>query len=85
MADLFWPSEAQGAAIEPFVPEHQPGPVRKGDRQVISDILHVLASGCRWRDCPAAHGKRTTVHDRFDRRSRRGFRTAMLSALAKAG
>lgn len=85
MADLFWLSDAQWTVIEPFMPKNQPGPERKDDRQVISGILHVLTSGCRWRDCPVAYGKRTTVYNRFNRWSRRGFWKAMLSALAKAG
>ncbi|GJD92165.1 hypothetical protein BHAOGJBA_5718 [Methylobacterium hispanicum] len=67
------------------MPKDQPGPERKNDRQVISGILHVLTSGRRWRDCPAAYGKRTTVYNCFNRWSRRGFWRAMLSALAKAG
>ena len=85
MADLFWLSDAQWAVIEPFLPKNQPGPERRDDRQVISGILHVLTSGCRWRDCPPAYGKRTTVYNRFNRWSRRGFWKAMLADLAKAG
>src|SRR4051795_370913 len=85
MADLFWLSDAQWAVIEPFMPCNQPGPERKEDRQIISGILDVLTSGCRWRDCPAEHGPRTTVYNRFNRWSRRGFWRAMLAALAKAG
>ena len=85
MADLFWLSDAQWAVIEPFMPKDQPGPARKDDRQIISGILHVLTSGCRWRDCPAAYGPRTTVYNRFNRWSRRGFWKAMLAAMAQAG
>ena len=85
MTDLFWLSDAQWAVIEPFMPRNQPGPERKEDRRVISGILHVLTSGCRWRDCPSAYGPRTTVYNRFNRWSRRGFWKAMLAALAKAG
>ena len=85
MADLFWLSDEQWAVIEPFMPKDQPGPERKDDRQIISGILHVLTSGCRWRDCPASYGPRTTVYNRFNRWSRRGFWKAMLAALAKAG
>ena len=85
MADLFWLSDEQWAVIEPFMPKNQPGPERNDDRQVISGILHVLTSGCRWRDCPAAYGPRTTVYNRFNRWSRRGFWRAMLTALAKGG
>jgi len=85
MADLFWLSDEQWAVIGPFMPKDQPGPERKDDRQIISGILHVLTSGCRWRDCPAAYGPRTTVYNRFNRWSRRGFWKAMLAARAKAG
>jgi transposase len=71
--------------IEPFMPQNQPGPEREDDWRIISGILHVLASGCRWRDCPTGYGPRTTVYNRFNRWSRRGFWGAMLTALAKAG
>ena len=82
MTDLFWLSDAQWAVMEPFMPRNQPGPERKEDRQVIAGILHVLTSGCRWRDCPSEYGPRTTVYNRW---SPRGFWKAMLAALAKAG
>ena len=85
MADLFWLSDEQWAVMEPFMPTNQPGPERNDDRQVISGILHVLTSSCRWRDCPAAYGPRTTVYSRFNRWSRRGFRKAIPAALARAG
>ena len=85
MADLFWLSDAQGAVIEPFMPRNQPGPEREDDRRIISGILHVLTSGCRWCDCPTAYGPPTNVYNRFNRWSRRGFWRAMLSTLAKAG
>ncbi|WP_339164093.1 IS5 family transposase [Methylobacterium bullatum] len=85
MADLFWLSDEQWAVIGPFMPVNQPGPERKDDRKIISGMLHVLTSGCRWQDCPAEYGPRTTVYNRFNRWSRRGFWRAMLAALAKAG
>jgi transposase len=73
MADLFWLSDAQWAVIEPFMPRNQPGPEREDDRRIISGILDVLTSGCRWRDCPSEYGARTTVCNRFNQCSRRGF------------
>ena len=85
MADLFWLSDEQWAVIAPHLPANQPGARRVDDRRVISGIVHVLRSGCRWRDCPAAHGPHTTICNRFHRRSRRGFWRAMLAALAAAG
>ena len=85
MADLFWLSDAQWAVIEPFMPRNQPGARRVDDRRTISGIIHVIKSGCRWRDCPAAYGPHTTVYNRFNRWSRRGFWRGMLVALAEAG
>jgi transposase len=32
------------------------GKERVDDRRVISGILHVLTSGCRWKDCPPEYG-----------------------------
>jgi len=85
MADLFWFSDEQWAVIEPFMPTNQPGAHREDDRRVISGIVHVLRSGCRWRDCPTEFGPPTTIYNRFNRWSRRGFWRAMLAALAEAG
>ena len=85
MADLFWLSEEQWAVVGRFMPVNQPGARRVDDRRVVSGIVHVLKSGCRWRDCPAAYGPHTTVYNRFNRWSRRGFWRAMLAALAAAG
>jgi transposase len=85
VADLFWLSDEQWAVIEPFLPRNQPGPERKDDRRIISGILHVITAGCRWCDCPDTYGPSTTVYNRFNRWSRRGFWRAMLAALAKAG
>ena len=85
MADLFWLSDEQWAVMEPFMPRNQPGARRVDDRRTISGIVHVIKSGCRWQDCPAAYGPHTTVYNRFNRWSRRGFWRAMLAALAEAG
>ena len=85
MADLFWFSDTQWAVIEPFMPKNRPGARRVDDRRTISGIVHVLRSGCRWRDCPADYGPHTTVYNRFNRWSRRGFWRGMLAALAEAG
>lgn len=85
MADLFRLSNAQWAVIEPFMPTNQPGARRVDDRKTISGIMQIIRSGCRWRDCPAACGPSTKVHNRFNRWSRRGFWRGMLATLAQAG
>lgn len=82
---LFWLSDAAWAAIEPHLPKNQPGARRVDDRRVISGILHVLKVGCRWCDCPAEYGPSTTIYNRFNRWSRRGFWLKLLDALVEAG
>ncbi|MBB4276061.1 transposase [Rhizobium mongolense] len=82
---LFWLSDEAWAAIEPHLPKNQPGARRVDDRRVISGILHVLKVGCRWCDCPADYGPSTTIYNRFNRWSRRGFWLKLLAALVNAG
>ncbi len=67
MANEFWLSDAQWKAIEPCLPVNQPGARRVDDRRVISGIIHVMKSGCRWRDCPSIYGLYTTVYNRWNR------------------
>ena len=50
-----------------------------------SGIVHVLKAGCRWCDCPADYGPSTTIYNRFNRWSRRGFWLRLLDALVDAG
>jgi transposase len=51
-SNLFWLNDEQWQKIEPFLPTDVRGKERVDDRRVISGILHVLKSGCRWCDCP---------------------------------
>ena len=85
MGHLFWLSDAQWAAIEAHLPTNQPGARRVDDRRVISGIIHVLKTGCRWCDCPKEYGPSTTIYNRFNRWSRRRFWTKLVEALASAG
>ncbi len=82
---LFWLSDEAWAAIEPHLPRNQPGARRGDDRRVISGIFHMLKSGGRWCDCPADYGPSTTVYNRFNRWSARGFWLKLLNALVDAG
>ncbi len=49
---LFWLSDEQWRRIEPRLPTDVRGVERADDRRVISGIVHILKSGCRWCDCP---------------------------------
>ncbi len=85
MSHLFWLSDGQWALIEPHVPRNQPGARRVDDRRVISGIIHVLKTGCRWCDCPPEYGPSTTIYNRFNRWSHRRFWANLVEALAASG
>ncbi|SFO43193.1 Transposase [Sphingomonas sp. OK281] len=82
---LFWLFDGAWTAIEPRLPKNQPGARRVDDRRVISGIIHVLKVGCRWCDCPADYGPSTTIYNRFNHWSQRGFWLQLLAALVDAG
>lgn len=84
MAGEFWLTEAQWGAIEPLLPKNQPGAGRTDDRRVISGIVHVLKTGCRWQDCPSVYGPSTTIYNRFRRWTMRGLWRRLFEALAHA-
>ena len=52
MANPYWLSEEQFAWLQPLLPHKVRGVPGVDDRRVISRIIHVLQSGCRWRDAP---------------------------------
>ena len=85
MADNFWLSDEQWAAIEPHLPMVHTGPERKDDRRVISGIIHRLREGCRWRALPDEYGPYTTVFNRFNRWSKRGLWQRIFAALVAIG
>ena len=81
-ASLFWFNDEQWARIEPHLPGNQPGPERKDDRRILSGIMHVQRSGCRWKDCPSEYGPHKTIYNRFARWSERGIWQKMFAAVA---
>jgi transposase len=83
MADEYLINDKAWAAIEPLLPKVYAGARRKDDRRIISGIVHVLRSGCRWQDCPAVYGPSTTVYNRFNRWSRRGRWQGIFNALTE--
>lgn len=85
MAGEFWLDDQQWAVIAPLLPSNRPGARRTDDRRVISGIIHVLKTGCRWQDCPACYGPSTTIYNRFHRWSARGIWRRLFEALVKCG
>ncbi len=82
MAGEFWLSDQAWAAIEPLLPKNQPGARRVDDRRVISGIIHVLRSGCRWQDSPPVYGPSTTIFNRFNRWSHKGLWMRIFTTLS---
>ena len=83
--NLFWLNDEQWRRIEPYLPKDVRGKARVDDRRVISGILHVLKSGCRWCDCPPEYGPPTTVYNRFVRWAERGVWERLFRELAAFG
>ena len=83
--NCFWLNERQFARLEPHLPTDTRGKPRVDDRRVISGIVHVLKSGCRWIDAPALYGPRKTLYNRFVRWAAKGVWIDIFHALASAG
>jgi transposase len=47
--------------------------------EVISGIIHVLKTGCRWQDSPHVYAPHTTVYNRFNCWSKKGAWAKILS------
>ena len=71
--NLFWLNDEQWAKIQPLIPMNRPGQKPRNNRRILSGIMHVLKTGCRWQDCPPEYGPYTTVYNRFNRWSGRGI------------
>jgi transposase len=82
--DQFWLSETQFARIARHLPNDTRGKPRVDDRRVISGIIHVLKSGCRWVDAPPDYGPRKTLYNRYVRWAAKGVWTDLFHALAQA-
>jgi transposase len=80
--NLFWLSDDHWRQIEPHLPTDIRGKDRVDDRRVISGIVHVLKSGCRWCDCPPEYGPPTTIYNRFVRWAERGVWERLFRELA---
>lgn len=78
---LYWLSDREWSKIEPHLPRGRRGARRVDDRRVISGIIHMLRTGARWRDCPAAYGPYTTIYNRYHRWSQQGVWFDVFQAL----
>ena len=85
MPGHYWLTEEQFARLQPLLPNKPRGVPRVDDRRVISGIVHVLRSGCRWRDSPAEYGPSKTLYNRFVRWAAKGVWERVFHDLAAAG
>src|ERR1700676_3870127 len=83
--NCFWLNKRQFARLEPHLPTDTRGKPRGDDRRVISGIVHVLKSGCRWIDAPVVYVRRKTLYNRFVRWAAKGVWVDIFHALASAG
>lgn len=81
----FWLNDKQWKKIEGLLPPYVRGKRRVDDRRVISGIIQVIVSGCRWCDAPLEYGPRKTLYNRFVRWALRGIWEDVFMELAKAG
>jgi transposase len=72
MSGEFWQSDDQWSRLQPMLPNKPRGVPRVDDRKVISGIVHVLQSGCRWKDAPAIYGPSKTLYNRNVRWAAKG-------------
>lgn len=63
------------------MPKRRRGARRANNRRVISDIVHMVRTGARWRDCPTQYGPYTTIYNRFNRLSKQGVWEDVFQAL----
>jgi transposase len=85
MSDVFWLTDQQFARLAPLLPTDTRGKPRVDDRRVISGIVHVLKSGCRWRDAPDRYGPPKTLYNRFVRWAQKGVWQRIFTQLAETG
>jgi len=83
--EYFWLDDDQFARLEPHLPTDTRGKVRVDDRRVISGIVHVLKSGCRWIDAPTIYGPYKTLYNRFVRWAAKGIWTNIISCSGFCG
>ena len=84
-SNLFWLNDEQWFAVQPLLPTDVRGKERVDDRRVISGIVFVIKSGCRWCDCPPEYGPAKTIYNRFVRWARRGVWENLFRELAGNG
>src|ERR1700722_7458098 len=84
MAGEFWLNDQAWDEVKKLLPKNRPRARGGGERRGMRGVIHVLRSGCRWKDCPAVYGPRTTIYNRWNRWSGRGLWMRLFQALVAA-
>ena len=85
MAGEFLLDDRQRARLQPMLPNKPRGVPRVDELRVISGIVHVVQSGCRWKDAPSVYGPRKTLYHRNVRWAANGVWRAVFEALVTEG
>src|SRR5260370_20342512 len=73
----------KGGGVERFIHVNRRGVKPKNNRRILSGIMHVLKTGCRWVDCPPEYGPHKTIYNRFNRWSAQGIWQSIFEAAAE--
>ena len=76
-----WLTNEEMDVLRPFLPLPR-GKQRVDDKRVLSGIIFVLKTGCRWRDAPEVYGPHKTLYTRWRRWSKQGLFLILLLLLA---
>jgi transposase len=82
---LFWLSDEAWKSLIPHLKRGQPGSRASTTARSISGLLHVLKTGCRWRDLPPVYGLPTTIYNRYNRWSQRRVWQRIFEKMAAGG
>ena len=79
--DRVWLTPEEIDVLFPLLPTPR-GKQRVDDNLVLSGIIFVLRTGCRWRDAPDVYGPHKTLYTRWRRWSKKGLFIGVLAHLA---
>ena len=78
----FWLTDEEVEKFRSHFPTPR-GKRRVDDKRVLSGIIHVQITGCRWRDAPDVYGPHKTLYTRWRRWSKHFWFLKMLETMAE--
>ena len=81
---VFILSDEQWLLIEPRLPTSAHH-LRQDDRKIISGIIYLGMSGCRWPDIPKYYGPQSTIYNRYKAWRHRRFWKDIIAAFVVRG